>query len=248
LDAQPAQNERELADLCQRQTRQERDAAGISHEVRDQRDDGTLGGHATYTLSKGEFSGGTGVTYIYKGRAERPRHANDRLVGYELLPIYDHWWLPSVSGSERGRQMFDDYYQYVAYGGRPVTSQRQIAGCFLGRMHSSNKAKPFWGWHDVRTNKKNVIAPGQWGLDPAYSVAQNLRIPGPFSLDYIYNPYLGFGTPDRTITATPAPPVETTAIPVPAASAPPVDVRPAAATTTVFDKHLELLRLGGYQF
>ncbi|MEX2302681.1 MAG: hypothetical protein WD733_17180, partial [Bryobacterales bacterium] len=162
---------------------------------------GTLGGHATFTLSKGEFSGGTGVTYLYKGRAERPKHANDRLVGYELLPIYDHWWLPSVSGDERGRQMFDEYYQYIAYGGRPVTSQRQIAGSFLGRMHASNKAKPFWGWHDVRTNKQNVIAPGQWGLDPAYSVSQNLRMPRPFSLDYVFNPYLGIGeAPTNTVT------------------------------------------------
>ena len=95
-----------------------------------------------------------------------------------------------------------------------------------------------------------MIGTGQWGLDPAYSVAQNLRIPGPFSLDYVYNPYLGFGTPDRTVTAA-APavssetPAEAPAVPPPARS---MAVRPAAAAKSVFDKHIELLRLGGFQF
>ncbi len=167
---------------------------------------GSTASHAAFTLRAGDFAANTGVTYVYKGRAERPRHANDRMIGYELLPIYDHWWVPSVSGEDRGRQMFDDYYQYVPYGGRPTTRERQIAGAFLGRMHSSNKAKPFWGWHDNRTAKRQVVAPGQWGLDPAYSVNQNLSMPRPFSLDYVFNPYLGIGQPStNTITeAVPA--------------------------------------------
>jgi hypothetical protein len=154
---------------------------------------GSAASHSLYTQRAADFSGGTGVTYVYKGRAEKPKHANDRMVGYELLPIYDHWWLPSVDGSDRGRQMFDAYYQYAPYGGRPTPGQRQIAGSFLGRMHGANKAKPFWGWHDNRTSKREVVAPGQWGLDPAYSVNQNLRMPQPFSLEYVFNPYLGIG-------------------------------------------------------
>jgi hypothetical protein len=77
------------------------------------------------------------------------------------------------------------------------------------------------------------------------------QLPGPFSLDYVYNPYLGFGTPDRSLTASPAAPVETAAAPTPAPAAPaarPADVRPVAAGQSVFDKHIELLRLGGFQF
>jgi hypothetical protein len=73
-----------------------------------------------------------------------------------------------------------------------------------------------------------------------------LRIPGPFSLDYIYNPYLGFGTPDRSITAAPAPPVETTAAPAPQARE--ESARPEPAGKSVFDKHLDLLQQGGFQF
>jgi hypothetical protein len=154
---------------------------------------GSLGGHAAFTLRSGEFAGGTGVTYIYKGTAERPRYGNDRLVGYDLLPIYDHWWVRSNNGEGRRDRMFDEYYQYIPFGGRPTPREREISGAFYGRMHSSNKARPFWGWFDNRTMKQKAVATGQWGLDPAYAVSQNLRMPRPFSLNYVFNPYLGVG-------------------------------------------------------
>jgi hypothetical protein len=214
---------------------------------------GSTSSHSRFRLETGKFTGGTGVTYVYKGIAERPVHLDDREVGYELLSIYDHWWLRSQLSTAREDGAFDAYYVYIPARNRPRTQAREIAGSFLGRTESENKAKPFWGWHDNRSRKKNMVGTGQWGLDPAYAVAQNLRIPGPFSLDYIYNPYLGFGTPDRTVTGTPAVPVETAAATTPAAvpaapSARSVGVRPAASDTSVFDKHIELLRLGGFEF
>ena len=135
------------------------------------------------------------MTYSYKGKAERPKHPNDRNVGYQLLPIYEHWWLRAHQGTAKGGRAFDAYYAYQPYGGRPRPKQAEIAGSFLGRKHGSNKAKPFWGWHDNRTRKKKLVATGQWGLDPAYSVSQNLRFPGRFSQQYVYNPYLGIGSP-----------------------------------------------------
>ena len=153
--------------------------------------------HSSFSLKKDEFRGGTGVTYIYKGVAERPRYANARKVGYDLLPIYDYWWQRAHGGDGEGRS-FDAYHVYEPYGGRPRPPEGRIAGSFLGRKFGSNKAKPFWGWHDRRTQKKKVLAPGQWGLDPAYGVSQNLRIPGPVSLDYTFNPFLGIGTPSPT--------------------------------------------------
>ena len=151
--------------------------------------------HSRYSLSRDEFSAGTGVTYSYKGKAERPKHPNDRNVGYQLLPIYEHWWLRAHEGSGDGGRAFDAYYACQPYGGRPRPREARIAGSFLGRKHGSNKAKPFWGWHDNRTRKRKVVATGQWGLDPAYSVSRNLRFPGRFSRQYIYNPYLGIGSP-----------------------------------------------------
>ena len=155
---------------------------------------GSDDGHSRFSARRDEFTESTGVTYVFKGKAERPLHPNDRDVGYELLPIYEHWWL-RAHGTSRGNRAFDAYYRYEPYGGRPRSRPEEIAGAFLGRRHGSNKAKPFWGWHDKRTRKRKVLATGQWGLDPAYAVSRNLSFPGPFSLEYTYNPYLGIDEP-----------------------------------------------------
>ena len=98
-------------------------------------------------------------------------------------------------------------------GGGLVRRIRKSRGSFLGRKFGSNKAKPFWGWHDRRTRKKKVLATGQWALDPAYAVSQNLKIPGRFSLDYVFNPYLDIGKP------------------------------PAPSRSRILSKHLENIRL-----
>ena len=154
---------------------------------------GATNEHSFFDADSGEFTSGSGVTYVYKGRAERPRHPNDRNVGYELLPIWDHWWVRSIDGPDHADGMFDSYFSYQPYGDRPVPVEAQIAGSFLGRAESQNKAKPFWGWHDNKTRKARLIATGQWALDPAYSAQVGLEFPEEFSLDYVYNPYLGIG-------------------------------------------------------
>jgi len=162
--------------------------------------------HSRYILQRDEFTGGTGVTFIHRGAAERPRHANDRLVGYELLPIYSYWWAKAHSDSGWMERTFDDYFDYQPFGGRPRAPYRLIAGSFLGRRESENKAKPFWGWHDNATRKRGVLAVGQWGLDPAYAVSRNLRFPAgqPFALDYVFNPYLGIESPVPTPPSLPS--------------------------------------------
>lgn len=161
--------------------------------------------HSLYSVRDSRFSN-TGVTYIYKGVAERPKHGNDRNVGYNLLPIYDHWWLRAHQGNGKKDRTFDAYFRYEPFGNRPRAPYPEIAGSFYGRSESENKAKPFWGWHDNRTLKKKVLATGQWGLDPAYGVSQNLSMPRPFSLRYTFNPYLGIGRPTASPVAPPATP------------------------------------------
>ncbi len=164
------------------------------------------GGHGVAGAADGSLSlydhvakrwlpGSTGITYVYKGKAERPMHAGAENVGYALLPIYEHWWLRAISDAGRTERMFADYYTYAPMGGRPLTPVNPIPGAFLGVEKSANKARPFWGWFDDRTLKQNILAKGQWALDPAYSFSKNLRFPAdlPFSLDYTFNPYLGIG-------------------------------------------------------
>lgn len=152
--------------------------------------------HARFAL-KTQFTVGTGVTFVYKGKAERPRYANDREVGYELLPIYEQWWKKADPSAGWHESTFDEFFTYQPQGGRPPAAFSTIPGTFLGRKEASNKAKPFWGWHDNLTLKKNVLAVGQWGLDPAYAVSHDLHFPESerFSLEYVYNPYLNLGGP-----------------------------------------------------
>ena len=152
---------------------------------------GSASSHSPYDVKADRFTNGTGMTFYYKGVAERPRHSNDRLVGYDLLPIYDTWWKKSADESWTAHT-FDEFFVYAPFGGRPG-SGRKLGGTFLGRKEASNKAKPFWGWHDTATLKKNLIATGQWALDPAYSVSRDVTFPPGMepSLDYTYNPYLG---------------------------------------------------------
>ena len=151
---------------------------------------GSTSSYSRYRLSRDTFTGGTGVTYAFAGRAESPRHPNDRKVGYELLSARQHFWNRAHPGG-RGEQAFDDYFTYQPYGGRPPAGYAKLAGTFYGREQASNLAKPFWGWHDERSLREKTVARGQWGLDPAYAGSKNLRFPAPYSLEYTYNPYLG---------------------------------------------------------
>lgn len=148
------------------------------------------GPHSGYSLAHDRFRAGTGVTYVYKGVAERPRHAADRNVGYDLLPIYDHWWIRSQGQGARRQPTFSAYFNYRPHGDRPYARFESIAGAFRGVANGVDMAKPFWGWHDNETRKKKVLAKGQWGLDPAYAVSRNLSLPPPVSLQYTFNPYL----------------------------------------------------------
>jgi len=156
---------------------------------------GSQSSHSTYRFAGDTFAG-TGVTFVYKGAAERPRHPNDRQVGYELLSIHDHWWTKACQ-TESGwsERTFDAYFSYLPARGRPGAACRSIGGTFYGRKESANKAKPFWGWHDNATKKKKILGDGQWALDPAFAIQQSLRFPydRPVSTNYLFNPYLELG-------------------------------------------------------
>lgn len=145
-----------------------------------------------FSSDKMDFTQNTGVTYIYKNKAEKPKNSNDRNVGYALLPIYEEWWSKGNQEIIESNETFDNFYSYEPYGDRPKASAKFIAGAFHGRTASDNMAKPFWAWHDNRTRKKKVLNTGQWALDPAYAVSINLKFPSnkPVSTEYIFNPYL----------------------------------------------------------
>ena len=199
---------------------------------------GSEAGHSRFKLSSG-FSAGTGITYTYKGQAERPKHANDREVGYDLIPIEEAWW--KKASSSWTENTFDDFFSYQPIDGRPGTQFAQIPGAFWGRKEASNKARPFWGWFDTLTSKKKILAQGQWGLDPAYAVSLDLRFPAdePFSLNYLHNPYLKIAGTSLTQTQNGQAPAGDTVLSkpqAPLASTQPI-AEPATAPTEggIFD-------------
>lgn len=168
---------------------------------------GALGGgdkKSFFDAENFKWKQNTGITYLYKGTAERPRHAMDREVGYELLSIEQNWWPRAQPGA--ADKTFSAYYTYQPFGGRPGMKAATIGGSFAGVKHGADKAKPFWGWHDEKTRRGKILNTGQWGADPAYGVSQSLRFPAsrPVSLKYIYNPYLGVGEAPAAAAATAA--------------------------------------------
>jgi len=159
---------------------------------------------STFSASRKDFTSGTGITLFYKGVAERAEHGNSRDVGYDLIPIEETWWpRAKQTGNDR---TFDAAYEYSPFGGRPGGGLKYM-GSFWGRKFGSNKAKPFWGWHDERTRRGKVLNTGQWALDPAYSVSKNVTWPAslPVDLNYLYNPYLGVGEVPPAPAPTPGP-------------------------------------------
>jgi len=155
---------------------------------------GALGGadkKSFFDASRMAWKQNTGITYVYKGVAERPKHAMDREVGYELLPIYHHWW--ARASRESAGKFMSAFYRYQPFGNnRPGMRLSEVAGSFAGSEYGKDKAKPFWGWHDTATQRRKILATGQWATDPAYAVSQNLTFPAnkPVSLEYVFNPYL----------------------------------------------------------
>jgi len=159
------------------------------------------GGHGVYACSYKKslfspkimtFKKNTGITYVYKGIAERPKNANSKNVGYALLSIYEQWWKKGNKETDESTDTFDMFYTYQPFGNRPRAKTAFISGAFKGRTAGKNNAKPFWAWHDRRTKKKRVLNTGQWALDPAYGVSKNLKFPSdlPVSTEYVFNPYL----------------------------------------------------------
>jgi hypothetical protein len=87
---------------------------------------GSLSDESRYSLARSEFAAGTGVTYVYRGEARRPRHPNDRSVSYDLLPIVDHWWARATDTNGKGDGAFDHLCRYSPLGNRPGISASEL--------------------------------------------------------------------------------------------------------------------------
>jgi hypothetical protein len=149
------------------------------------------GGHGPYGLHarggglsiRHGFHGGAGVVYKYEGVAGTPDGPNDREVGYDLISVT----------SERGlwtrrcnREAFDDYRPYHPPPGRPGVPDE---------LYCEGGVIPFNLDGDTSGDSGGVdsagVPWGHYGLDPAWTAAGQWELPERFSVEYIYNPYLG---------------------------------------------------------
>lgn len=132
------------------------------------------GGHGIFGSQSGhsrlknlvEFTAGTGVTFRYKGVAERPRHANDKDVGYALLPIYQEWWTKMKEGDPSGRIMFDDFFAYSPHGRRPASSLPQIAAHFWDAKRPPTRLAPSGAGSMFRPRRKKFSRLANGALIP----------------------------------------------------------------------------------
>jgi hypothetical protein len=177
-------------------------------------------GHGLYGLHSrksmyrwfGGFRGDTGVIYYYQGEAEAPEGPNDREVGYDLIAFEQ----PGGIWEHRcDLATFDKRpFAYEPPEGRPSLAPHppgcpfkpgQVPICFdgdeSGFANQPDGANCFWGWGKVKGGSKgsyglnwqkqlNGKSKGVWGFDPAWAINWQFEFQEPFSLDYIYNPYL----------------------------------------------------------
>lgn len=130
-------------------------------------------GHGIYG-HRIELKQGT-IVYRPGEVAQVPQHINDE-VTYALIPIYDTLWQHRTEiGSGK---LFDQPFEY-----RGVI----LGATFDGDNWGEDKANSPWGYPQALGTE---LARGDWFLDPARALAYHAHFPAPYSLVYLFNPYL----------------------------------------------------------
>jgi hypothetical protein len=133
------------------------------------------------------------LTYSYTGRAADPEKINEKSVGYDLIPIYDTFWIRAQKG---GNETFGEAFNYqtrTLLKFQPDKTAEKVqrklgslGSAFLGKVGSKNKARPPWAWLDDSERERPR---GEWFFDPASVIARHFNLGKEFSEAYVYNPY-----------------------------------------------------------
>ena len=142
---------------------------------------------SSVTQGNGNFPGGDGVVYRYRGIAEEPEAISngDRDVSYALLPIESELW--SRRNSIGNGKVFDDTFRYD--GIRCKLTDTIFSGAFDGDNHTSDSAKPPWGWTVSGTA---ALSRGDFAFDPYLVFKQHFLFNSEIAAEYtenFYNPY-----------------------------------------------------------
>jgi hypothetical protein len=122
-----------------------------------------------------ELAGGE-VIYRVGEEAEIPEGTDDPQVSYRLVPIWETLW-PRRHLVGDGK-LFDQPFDYRG---------RELPACLDGDDFGADRANAPWGYAQETGDR---LSRGDWFLDPARALAYHATFPQPYSLHYLYNPYL----------------------------------------------------------
>lgn len=162
--------------------------------------------HGIKRYEEQDRRGGPVLIYRYGGRAEEPKPFEGTTVyapakqeaSYDLLPIYDTFWLRALAAQEPNNT-FGELYDFGTRlsEATPVAANRtrrvefalgRIGVALRGDVAGKNKARMPWGWQD--SSDKNLVM-GDWFLDPAKTLAAHFPAARDISPRYVSNPFAG---------------------------------------------------------
>ncbi len=137
------------------------------------------------------------MIYRYTGRAENHDEISGKEIGYDLLSIYDTFWLQAQKGENETYGESLDFesrsFFRILTGQAPekVEHNLGVLGVALrGTVGFKNKSRPPWGWFDSSERDRPR---GEWFFDPAAVIARHFNLGEGFSTAYVYNPYFKIG-------------------------------------------------------
>jgi len=116
------------------------------------------------------------VVYRAGEGAEVPEGISDPDVSYRLLSIRDTLW--PRRGEVGDGKLFDRPFEWRG---------RVLPAAFDGDDFAADRANAPWGY-DQGIGEE--LSRGDWFLDPARAFAYHATPPSPYSLEYVFNPYL----------------------------------------------------------
>jgi hypothetical protein len=152
-------------------------------------------GASRYTGDRRQMKRSVGglIVYHYAGQAEVHPEVPCKNVGYDLIPIYDTFWVRAQEGEN---ETFGESFDYgkrsllgFQAGASPEKNERKLGvlgSAFRGEAGAKNKSRPPWGWFDAKARDRPY---GEWFFDPAAVIAGHFGLGDGFSRAYVYNPY-----------------------------------------------------------
>jgi hypothetical protein len=134
------------------------------------------------------------MIYSFTGRPEDPDRVEEKSTGYDLISIYDTFWMRARQGKNETYGEAFNYqtraflkYQLNAPAKKIEKNLGSLGSAFRGDVGFKNKARPPWAWYDDSERERPR---GEWFFDPASVIARHFNLGQGFLKAYVYNPYL----------------------------------------------------------